>query len=245
MFDPLKKVTSHIASRTQDNGGSAFEVTENIDSFSSEPLQRTVQNAVNTGARVVAGSFAVNEPVTKEGIEERYGLKIIVPEDSVPLTQEQLSHIDRALSRLKEARPSDLLQVESITFKPYATRRGAVISGREITFLGAFSRKLTPEEFEGRDISEDSRWLYQEADTDEFLFHVMAHEIAHIVEPKVKPSCYGQMWAESFAEDYRIYITSGGKKVVKFDLNGNEVSNYKERFDLLRRNYPVSSAPQP
>lgn len=245
MLDQLKKATSHIISRAQDDGGGAFEATEDIDSFSSESLPQAVQSAANTATRVVAGPFAVNEPATKEAIEERYGLKLAVPEESAPLTQEQLVHIDRALSRLKAVRPGDLLQVESITFKPSATRRGAAITGREIVFVGAFSRKLTPDEFEGRDISEDARWLYQEADTEEFLFHVMAHEIAHIVEPEAGPSFYGQRWAEPFAEDYRIYVTSGGKKAVKFDLNGNEVPNYKERLEFLRTNYPISSAPQP
>lgn len=174
-------------------------------------------------------------------LEAKYGLKIEFAEDMPPLSPDEIKILDNALSHLKQARPADIEKIETIKFYPKEKRQGAAMSGTDIGIVGAFSRKLTADEFEGYDIGEDSRWLYQEADSETFLFHVIAHETGHMAEPNERPYFYKDRWCERFAEDYRIYVTSSGTAVIKKDLNGKDVPFYDERLEFFKKNYPIST----
>jgi len=231
-----------------ENGGAPPENISNTELNGDPPINDVpLTTAELVYYKELAGSNSGTPPVslfseTPIGqLEAKYGLKIEFAEDMPPLSPDEIKILDNTLSRLKQARPADIEKIETIKFYPEEKRLGAAMSGTNIGIVGAFGIKKTADEFEGYDISEDSRWLYQEADTESFLFHVITHETGHMVESNERPDFYENPWCERFAEDYRIYVTSGGKTVVKKDLSGKDVPFYDERLEFFKKSYPIST----
>lgn len=162
-----------------------------------------------------------------------------------PLSQDELKVLENALSLVRIARPSDVEKIEEIHFIDGEHRGAAATrSGSTIVIVHSFEQTtagegiMTLEKFAEQALSEDAFWLYTETDAETFLFHAIAHEIGHLVEPSEFPNFYVDHGYERFAEDYRIYITSGGTKVVKKDLKDNDVPHYDERLSYFKKNYP-------
>lgn len=181
-----------------------------------------------------------SEPTVRQ-LETKYGLKIELAEGMPELVHDEIKLLDSVFSRLMKMRPFDFEKIQAVRLYPHETRQGAAMSKGGICGIwGPFGKKQTADEFDGYDISEDSKWLYQEADAESFLFHVIAHEIGHLVEPGERPYFYTDRWCERFAEDYRIYVTSEGRSVVKRDLGGKDVPFGDERLEYFRKHYPMN-----
>lgn len=189
--------------------------------------------------------FGEENGISASYIETKYGLKIVFAMCTKPLLQDELKVLENALSLVRIARPSDVEKIEEIHFID-GEHRGvaATRSGSTIVIVHSFEQTttgegiMTLEEFAGQALSKDAFWLYTEADSETFLFHAIAHEIGHLVEPSEFPNFYVDQGYERFAEDYRIYITSGGTKVVRKDLKDNDVPHYDERLSYFKKTYP-------
>lgn len=180
------------------------------------------------------------ETTSVEKIEKKYNIDIELL-DGETISPANLKILDVALSKLQQTRPSDFKNIEKIEFGPNAKRVGAAMSGKTIRIDGAFSEPITEKEYDSYDYSIDAKWLHLESGSKDYIFHCLAHEQGHMVEPQERPAFYKNPWSERFAEDYRIWITSGGESVIRYDLNNKIVPNFQERLEFFQKNYPVNT----
>lgn len=188
------------------------------------------------------------EPITR--LEGKYGVDIRTPD--YEFKPEDIEVLDRVFGKMQSLRPADFDAIPSITFERGKTRGGAVTDrnkGGKINVHGGFQPPdpdLSTHPSYSKD--QDEMKLFSTADTETYLTHILTHEMGHVNEPCVDKNniyYYRDLFGDNFkydevyAEDYRIFLLSGGKEVMRTFANGDTVPFYEERFRFVQERVKI------
>lgn len=162
--------------------------------------------------------------------------------------------LDRVLTRLELLRPYGFSQIPSITFVTTfgdTEREGGSVgaSGNIDIYNGFAPPSETADAFRFARYADDSRELATSADTETYLLNMLAHEMGHIDKHPDVFSFYEEHFSrhedryhhgDRYAEDYRIFLISGGERVARRDMTGNEIPRYQERLELFRKHIKLN-----
>ena len=177
---------------------------------------------------------------------ESFGFQVTTLDSDLTALGEETLH--RALSRLYALRPEDFSCVSELFINYGRNRHGGASFLGAILLNSPFGKSGSLEKKQVYD--EGLAAIIQEASIENYLMHVIAHEMAHCVQwdtglldyyKKLFPDIHTNVLAEWSAEDYRLFLLNDGSRVMKTNGIGEQVPFYDERLDYMKKHFPLAS----
>ncbi len=204
------------------------------------------QIRAETGQRSRYAPIRYNEyhqPSYVTSLEQKFGIDIQLNRTK-PLTPQETAILNRVLNTVRTRRPTDLQLLRILTFERGAERGlGHADNPDRLTFHGAFGRpnsSATMTEL----YAIDSVQSHMNNSTEDFLLQKFTHELGHLVEHRDGIEWYAQRYekgrgSEWFAEDYSLFVVSGGQRVMATTATGQTAPDYAERLEYMRSHYAL------
>jgi hypothetical protein len=168
------------------------------------------------------------------------------------LTPTQAATLDQALNRLRSLAPQDFAKLSVVTLHLDVARGGGLThldEGNRIDLYGPFSPPVADAHL-AASYAEDMTAIFRAGD-ETFLTQSLAHEMAHLTENKETmdfyrrtfPGVADRILQERYAEDYRVFLFSGGKQVAARGADGRAIGHDAERLTFHLNNNGKSRTP--
>lgn len=198
--------------------------------------------------------YELRQPAVVGVLEAQYALDIRT--DGAPLTAEEGRILGEVLADIRSKRPKDLALLKTLVLIHGNSRGTAYASDPdEITIYGPFAPPAPVANIPGQ-YAEESLVSARTFSAEPYLHLKLIHELGHLVAHRDGEKTGGfnvplryELLApahahEWFAEDYALFIASGGKKVMGKTIGGEEVPNDEQRLEFMRTHYPLSRETQ-
>ncbi len=183
----------------------------------------------------------IHTPKHVAALEKKYGLDLRRSGGEMTLAQSAI--LDRVLDRLRTAAPRDFAKLSTITLHLDSERAGGLThleEGGRIDLNGPFSLPQLDASF-AASYAEDMTAIFK-GDSETYLLQALAHEMGHSTESKATMDFYRQtlpgvpdrILEERYAEDYRVFLFSGGKQVAARGSDGRAIGHDAERLAFFK-----------
>ncbi|HKY64504.1 MAG TPA: hypothetical protein VJR29_13940 [bacterium] len=183
----------------------------------------------------------VHTPKHVADLEKKHGLDL--RRAGGELNPAQAETLDRVLDRLRALAPNDFAKLSTVTLHLDLDRGGGLThleEGGRIDLYGPFSPPLTDAKL-AASYAEDMAAIFG-AGAETFLTQTLAHEMAHVTETKetmefyrkTLPGVADRVLEERYAEDYRVFLFSGGRQVAARGADGRAIGHDAERLAFLQ-----------
>ena len=239
--DFLARVQDFV--RRQGRGGSGLTFLR-MDQIAQQLLVTEAQywsrqGRSNLGQKEYAEEFfhEIHTPRHVASLEKKYHIDL--RRTGGELTVEQAATLDRLLGTLKAKAPQDFARLSVITLHLGVERGGGLTrleEGGRIDLYGPFAPPLAEAKL-AASYSEDMIGHYK-GDAETFLTEALAHEMGHVTETKLAMDFYRRIFPndadrvleERYAEDYRIFLLSGGTRVATKGSDHRSIGNDAKRL---------------
>lgn len=183
----------------------------------------------------------IHTPRHVADLEKKYGLDL--RRAGGEMNQAQAVILDRVLDRLRAAAPRDFAKLATLTLHLDSERAGGLThldEGGRIDLHGPFGPPQLDASF-AASYAEDMTAIFQ-GDGETYLLQALAHELGHSTESKatmdfyrrILPGVADRILEERYAEDYRVFLFSGGKQVAARGSDGRAIGHEAERLAFFK-----------
>lgn len=222
--------------------------------FAEEASGITEYSQINISAPEQFNEFHQSAGI--DTIEKTFGIDVRIVGSEFSDGDIQILH--QVLSEIQKKRPKDFEILKTLHFQENNNRLGGYAGSKsqdDIHLSGAFAAPngtlSMPDHY-----ALESQTSGRIDSTRDYLFKLLAHELAHLVairDGKKRdgfdvPASYEALTPnqehkphEWFAEDYSLFLISSGQRVADITVGGQEIPNYDSRLEYFKRHYPLAS----